>query len=234
MTGVDRDTGAMKLLDAVLSPAWPDPGSDAPVVLLLHGLGSNEHDLPSLAPFLPRGFAWASLRAPIEMDLGGAAWFPHDVANGLDQSAIDASAEAIWAWVDASLPATTPLVPLGFSQGGLMALQLLRTRPERIAATVVLSGLLAAGAGPADDALIESRPPVFWGRGDADAVIWPEAVAQLSAWLSEHSTLTARVYAGLAHGVDGEEMDDVKAFLTALIGIVTSAAPHTSGRGPRS
>ncbi len=209
----------MKLLDSVLSPAWPDEPLDSasPVVLLLHGLGSNEHDLPSLAPYLPRGLTWASLRAPLDTDFGGAAWFPHDVENGFDQSAIDASTEAIWSWVDASLPATTPLVPLGFSQGGLMALQLLRTRPERIATTVVLSGLLAAGAGQADDVLAESRPPVFWGRGDADSVIWPEAIAELSAWLPEHSTLTARVYAGLAHGVNGEEMGEVRTFLTATL-----------------
>ena len=209
----------MKLLDAVLSPAWPEPSSDpaAPVVLLLHGLGSNEYDLPSLAPYLPRGFAWASLRAPLDMDFGGATWFPLDLPNEPEQDGIDTATDAIWAWVDASLPATTPLVPLGFSQGGLMALQLLRTRPERIAATVVLSGLIVRGDQPADGALAESRPPVFWGRGDADGVIWPEAIARLAEWLPQHADATIRVYPGLAHGVNGEEMDDVKAFLAASL-----------------
>lgn len=214
----------MKLLDAVLSPAWPEPPSDpdsgvglSPVVLLLHGLGSNEHDLPSLAPWLPRGLSWASLRAPLEMDFGGATWFPLDLPNEPEQAGIDAATDAIWAWVAASLPPTTPLVPLGFSQGGLMALQLLRTRPERIAATVVLSGVITNSAQPADDALAELRPPVFWGRGDADAVIWPEAIAHLAAWLPAHTTATIRVYPGLAHGVNGEEMDEVKAFLRATV-----------------
>jgi phospholipase/carboxylesterase len=207
----------VKLLDAVLPPAWPDPASDpaAPVVLLLHGLGSNEHDLPSLAPYLPRGLAWASLRAPLELDWGGATWFPLDLPNEPEQAGIDAATDAIWAWVDASLPVAAPLVPLGFSQGGLMALQLLRTRPERIAATVVLSGLIAPGDQPAYDALATSRPPVFWGRGDADGVIWPEAIARLAEWLPAHADATIRVYPGLAHGVNGEEMDDVRAFLAA-------------------
>jgi phospholipase/carboxylesterase len=94
-----------------------------------------------------------------------------------------------------------------------MALQLLRTRPERIAATVVLSGLITPGDQPADAVIAESLPPVFWGRGDADGVIWPEAIARLAAWLHDHATATIRVYPGLAHGVNGEEMDDVKAFL---------------------
>ena len=207
----------MKLLDAVLSPAWPDPSSDpaAPVVLLLHGLGSNEYDLPSLAPYLPRGLAWAALRAPLEMDHGGASWFPLASPVEPELAGVDAATDAIWAWVDASLPTTTPLVPLGFSQGGLMALQLLRTRPDRTAATVVLSGLIVDGDLPADGALVESRPPVFWGRGDADQVIWPEAIARLGIWLPEHATPTIRIYPGLAHGVNGEEMNDVKAFLAA-------------------
>lgn len=213
----------MTALLARLSPDWPDAASnsDAPVVLLLHGLGSNENDLPSLAPWLPEGLAWASLRAPIEMDWGGATWFPFDLPSSPDQvpdepepSAIDAATEAIWGWVEAHVPPTAPVVPFGFSQGGLMALQLLRTRPERVAATVVLSGLIAGAAQPADDALARSRPPVFWGRGTADTVIWQEAIERTTAWLPGHSTLTARVYNGLGHGINDDEMDDVRAFLS--------------------
>lgn len=214
------------MIRARLSPAWPDVASPAgsPVVLLLHGLGSDEHDLPSLAPWLPAALAWASLRAPIDLDFGGATWFPFDlpVAPGQqpsepDQGAIDAATTAIWDWVAAQAPAHAPIVTLGFSQGGLMALQLLRTHPERIAATVVLSGLVAPAEQPADSALAESHPPVFWGRGDRDTLIWPEAIERTAAWLPAHSTLTARVYAGLGHSVSEDEMGDVRAFLNRLV-----------------
>lgn len=213
----------MKPLAAVLSPTWPGAASVAssaaasPVVLLLHGLGSNEHDLPSLAGWLPRGMPWASLRAPLEMDFGGATWFPLDLPNEPEQAEIDAATDAVWAWVEANVPAGAPVVPLGFSQGGLMALQLLRTRPERIAATVVLSGLIAAGGHATDDALGQSRPRVFWGRGDADSVIWPAAIERLAAWLPEHADATIRVYPGLAHSVNEDEMNDVRAFLAAVV-----------------
>jgi phospholipase/carboxylesterase len=157
-----------------------------------------------------------SLRAPLEMNFGGATWFPLDLPNEPEPAGIDAATQAIWAWVDASIPSDARVIPLGFSQGGLMALQLLRTRPERIAATVVLSGLIADGAQPADDALLgESRPRVFWGRGDEDQVIWPAAIERLAAWLPEHADATIRVYPGLAHGVNEDEMNDVKAFLAA-------------------
>ena len=65
----------------------------------------------------------------------------------------------------------------------------------------------------ADDALVQSRPAVFWGRGDADPVIWPEAITRTSAWMARHTSETPRVYAGLAHAVNQEEMADVRAFL---------------------
>jgi phospholipase/carboxylesterase len=164
------------------------------------------------------------------MDFGGASWFPLDLPNEPEQTGIDDATDAIWAWVDANVPAGAPIVPLGFSQGGLMALQLLRTRPERIAATVVLSGLIAAGgqeagAPPPNDAsspneaiLAESRPRVFWGRGDADSVIWPAAIERLASWLPEHATATIRVYPELAHSVNEDEMNDVRAFLATALG----------------
>jgi phospholipase/carboxylesterase len=200
---------------ARLSPTWPDAasGDDSPVALLLHGYGSNEDDLPGLAPWLPDGLEWASLRAPIDMGGGGATWFPFTLPEEPEQAPIDAVTEALWEWVETHVPPNAPVVPLGFSQGGLMALQLLRTRPGRVAATVVLSGLITTSAQPADAELETLRPPVFWGRGDADPLIWPEAVERLGAWLADHSTPTIRVYPRLGHGVGDQELDDMWAFL---------------------
>ena len=196
----------------------------SPVVLLLHGYGSHEHDLPALAPWLPAGLPWASLRAPIDMDHGGATWFPLEMPAEPDLGTVNAATSAIWDWVEANVPPNAPLVPLGFSQGGLMALQLLRSRPERIAATVVLSGLVADGTDHADAGLAARRPPVFWGRGDADQVIWPAAIERTAAWLPNHADATIRVYRGLAHGVNEEEMTDVKAFLDATLGAPDAAS----------
>jgi phospholipase/carboxylesterase len=209
----------MTSLDSIVSPAWPGAASDAatPVVLLLHGYGSNEQDLPSLAPSLPAGTQWASLRAPIEMGFGGAMWFPLNPPAEPDHAAIAAATEAVWAWVHANVPAAAPVVPMGFSQGGLMALELLRTRPERVAATVVLAGFTTNATGPADAVLATARPRVFWGHGTDDWVVWPEAIERMHAWLPEHSTLTERVYAGLAHGINGPEMNDVREFLVAAL-----------------
>src|SRR2546423_12371623 len=46
-----------------------------PLLLLLHGVGSNEHDLYELAPFLDKRFLIISVRAPNTQGPGSYAWF---------------------------------------------------------------------------------------------------------------------------------------------------------------
>ena len=46
----------------------------APLVVLLHGRGSNEQEILSMAPHLPAGATYAAVRAPIA-EGGGFAWF---------------------------------------------------------------------------------------------------------------------------------------------------------------
>lgn len=203
-------------LTAVLSPAWPDPAPRA-AVLLLHGFGSNERDLPGLARWLPPALPWASLRAPLQMGYGQHAWFPLSVEGDMDAAAIAHATDEIWAWVDAHLGENATVVPVGFSQGGCMALELLRTRPERVIAPVMLAGFAAPAAREDDARLAQERPPVFWGRGDADPVIWPDVVVRTREFLAGHAEATTRVYPGLGHSVCEEEMEDVRAFLDGAL-----------------
>lgn len=201
----------------VRSPAFGER-SDAPAVaLLLHGFGSHEHDLAGLAPALGLAMPWASLRAPIELG-GGAAWFAITTPGDPAPEPVAAATDAIWAWVDAHVAPETRVVPIGFSQGGLMATQLLRTRPDRVLAPVVLGGFVQAAEQPADAALAAARPAAFWGRGAEDRVITGAAIERTAAFLPAHTTLVERVYPGLAHGIHQPEVDDVRAFLAAEVG----------------
>jgi phospholipase/carboxylesterase len=203
----------------VRSPSWvSEPTADPVVLLLLHGYGSNEHDLTGLIPALGLDLPWASLRAPLDAGNGGAAWFTITTPGNPDAQPISAATDAIWAWVDAHLAASTRVIPVGFSQGGLMASQLLRTRPERVLAPVILGGFVQATAQRGDTTLAATRPPVFWGRGAEDRVIAASAVTRTSAFLPQHSTLVERVYPGLAHSIHAAEIDDVREFLALHAG----------------
>lgn len=207
----------MSGLRDVRSAGW-DPSGAPVVALLLHGYGSNERDLTGLVPALELTMPWVSLRAPIEMSHGGAAWFEITTPGNPDARPVETATDVIWSWIDEYLDAATRVVPIGFSQGGLMASQLLRTRPERVVAPIVLGGFVLDAPQPADETLAVTRPAVFWGRGADDRVIAETAIARTSEWLPGHSALVERVYPGLAHGIDQAEITDVRAFLEQNLG----------------
>lgn len=200
--------------DAVLWSAGPADRSGRPVLVLLHGYGSDEHDLFALAPHLPEEFVVASVRAPLAppFPMPGWSWYPIESPIARSGAAITAAAERLAQWVDEQTDA--PHVGLlGFSQGAAVALHTLRVRPERFAFAVALAGYADPGPLPGDTALAQRRPPVFWGRGALDDVIPQERVADTVQWLPAHAELSGRVYPGLGHSVSGEELADVTTFL---------------------
>jgi len=137
--------------------------SEPPLLLLLHGIGSNEQDLFSMAPVLDPRFHIVSARAPIQIMEGGYAWFNIEyAADGtiipeLDQA--EASRLLLVQFVD-ELVAAYGVDPrcvylMGFSQGAMMSLSVALTRPEKVAAVVAMSGRLPEQAllnhGPVDE-----------------------------------------------------------------------------------
>lgn len=189
---------------------WSAPEAERagrPLLVMLHGLGSNESDLFSLASYLPLEPVVASLRAPLEYG-PGFAWF---LAEGDREPAANAASEAVLDWLDEQQFTSVGL--LGFSQGGAMAMQLMRYRPEEFAYAVNLSGFAIPSDHAGDAVLEERKPPVFWGYGTVDRVIDPGFIAYTDAWLPDHARLTRRIYEGLAHGISQQELADIAAFV---------------------
>lgn len=189
-----------------------------PLLVLMHGYGSNEDDLFGLSPFLPLEPVIASVRAPIE-EAGGYAWFSRSVyVDGTPTlENADTAAVAVLDWLGGLAVEPTSVGLLGFSQGGAMVLQLLRRAAERFDYGVQLSGYVVAGEDAADAGLRGSRPPVFWGRGTEDDVIGADSIARTSEWLPKHSRLDSRIYEGVAHSVSRTELSDVAAFISAQL-----------------
>ena len=218
MHAASLDKGCVMPIDpsTVLWSAPERERAGRPLLVLLHGYGSHEGDLFGLAPGLPLEPVIASVRAPLSIG-HGFAWAPLSAETPPDalQSNADAAAADILAWLDTT--ESTSVGVLGFSQGGAMALQLLRNAPERFAYAVVLSGFVVDGATEKDAALAAVKPPVFWGRGTADPVIQGEAVERTARWLPAHSTLTERVYEELTHSISNPELRDVAAFISSQL-----------------
>jgi phospholipase/carboxylesterase len=201
--------------DAVLWSAGVQDRTDRPLLVLLHGYGSNEGDLFGLGTGLPLEPVIASLRAPLPAPwpLMGWSWYPLDSPGAPDVAGVDAAVDAVIRWIDRLEVAPTSIGLLGFSQGGSMTLQLLRAAPDRFRYAVTLAGFVPTLEHEGDDDLAVAAPPVFWGRGTLDTVIPAAAVLRTTDWLPRHSTLTGRIYEGLAHAVSTQELTDVAAFI---------------------
>ncbi|MEO8262041.1 MAG: dienelactone hydrolase family protein [Pseudolysinimonas sp.] len=200
--------------DAIL---WSAPAAERdgrPLLVVMHGRGSNEEDLFGLAPDLPAEYVIASLRAPIA-EGPGWSWWETEISGNPDAERVDSAAAAVTTWLDSLSFTPSRIGALGFSQGGAMATHLLRRDVERIAFAVNLAGFVISGEQVGDAALAVSRPPVFWGRGTHDPLFTPDIVERTESWLPGHTTPEVHEYPGLGHSISRDELDDVVGFVSA-------------------
>nr|MBP9849994.1 alpha/beta fold hydrolase [Flavobacterium sp.] len=119
-----------------------------PVLILLHGYGSNEEDLFSFATELPQEYYVISVRAPYDLQPYGHAWyaihFDADENKFSDNEQAKESLALIASFIDEIVkqyPIDTKNVTLiGFSQGAILSYATALTYPEKIAKVVALSG----------------------------------------------------------------------------------------------
>ncbi|GGA73041.1 phospholipase/carboxylesterase [Pseudoclavibacter endophyticus] len=172
---------------------------------------------PGLSDTAFVGYAWFDLRVGRDGALLGAGDTDADreATADLDAGATRA-AEHVIRWLDgvlASGPTPSSIGLVGFSQGGIVALQMLRMHPRRFAATVALGSMVAPGLHPGDEALAATRPPLFVGWGGHDEVI-PQAATRFSLdWATETTTLTEYGEPGAGHEVTPAQLDAVTRFL---------------------
>ncbi|MEP2935548.1 MAG: alpha/beta hydrolase-fold protein [Gilvibacter sp.] len=153
---------------------------NAPLIIMLHGYGSDENDLFSFASELPAEYFIVSAKAPYRMQPYGNAWYAihFDSNDGKfnDTEQAIASRELVSTFIDqvkASYPVdANRVVLLGFSQGTILSLATALSYPEKVQYVVGLSGYLSK------DMLLEgykqrdfSRLDIYMSHGSVDQVI---------------------------------------------------------------
>ncbi len=119
-----------------------------PLLLLLHGYGSNEEDLFSFASELPDHYYVISARAPYNMQYGSYAWYAinfdanENKFSDLDQA--QNSRDLIASFIDeliANYPINARDITLiGFSQGSILSYAVGVSYPEKVQKIVAMSG----------------------------------------------------------------------------------------------
>ena len=158
----------------------------APLVVLLHGRGSSEREILSLAPHLPSGPEYAAVRAPIA-EGGGYAWFANRGIGRPVPSSLEATMAWFRTWLDSVAPAGRPVVLVGFSGGAAFAGGLVLDDPARFAGAAILYGTLPFDAGVPLGRSRLANLPVFVAQGEADHVIPRELLDRTWSWLHTES-----------------------------------------------
>ncbi len=119
-----------------------------PLMIMLHGYGSNEQDLFSFADELPDELLIISAKAPLTLGMGSYAWysirFSEDSANFSDTTEAKASLEKIDTFISEVKKEfkvnTSNIFLFGFSQGTILSIAYALNYPDKVQHVVALSG----------------------------------------------------------------------------------------------
>lgn len=194
-----------------------------PLLLLLHGYGSNEEDLFSFAQELPDNYFVISARAPYPLPPYGNAWyaihFDADENKFSDNDEAKDSRDLIVRFIDELLqkypidPANVTLI--GFSQGAILSYSVALSFPEKVHRVAALSGYLNP------DILDEnfrnndlSGSKFFISHGTVDQVIPVEWARKSPEFLKGLGIDAVYKEYPVGHGVAPQNFYDMKNWLT--------------------
>jgi phospholipase/carboxylesterase len=201
----------------------------APLVVLLHGRGSDEQAIIGLADALPDGLAYAAVRAPIA-EGGGHAWFAN---RGIGRPIAESLAATIsWfrRWLDDVAPAGRPVVLIGFSGGAAAAGGLVLDDPGRFAGAAILHGTMPFEAGVDTGPARLASLPMFVAQGENDRVIPAELLQR--TWEYLHGASGAATIGhrdGSAHQLSPAALHHLRGWLSERFAYVARHGLHPVG-----
>lgn len=195
--------------------------SKTPILFMLHGYGSNEEDLFSFVPTLPKDWIIVSFRAPLKTQYEGFSWYDIDFMNQEKFINTDQAKESLDILLQYMMEITnryglteneTHLC--GFSQGGILSYALGLQNPQ------LFSKIACLSAYPEEKILeniVKDKKQLqnlrfFVSHGTEDAVIpleWGQKGAELLYDLGCYFTF--REYVN-GHGVNQKNYMDLMDF----------------------
>ncbi len=191
----------------------------AAALILLHGRGATAESILSLAELLDRPeIAYLAPQA------AGRTWYPYSFMAPLEanepwlSSALRRVDGLVRELEDAGIPPERSAL-LGFSQGGCLALETAARHPRRYGALFGLSaGLIGPDAAAWNHQGSLAGTPVFLGCSDIDPHIPLSRVHESSAALRAlGGEVTERIYPGMGHTINEDEVAHVRRLLSALV-----------------
>lgn len=187
-------------------------------MILVHGRGASADDILTLVPEIHRpGFAYLAPQA------AGNTWYPYSFLVPIERnepylpSAL-ARLGAVLAHIEAAGLPPERVILLGFSQGACLALEYAARHARRYGGLVGLSGgLIGPDGTPRDTPGSLDGTPVFLGCSDVDFHIPKQRVMETADVLrGMGATVDMRLYPGMGHTVNADELAVVRQLMAAL------------------
>jgi len=183
---------------------------NAPLIIMLHGYGSDENDLFSFASEFHENFCIVSVRAPYQIQPHGNAWYAinFDAEQGKwsDNAQAKKSRDCIVMFIDEVLQ-TYPIdenniTLLGFSQGSILSYSVALNYPEKIRHVVALSGYVNLDLNFSNYVDNDfSNLDIYCSHGSQDQVIPVEWARRTPAILNKLSISHVYEEYPIGHGV---------------------------------
>lgn len=216
-------------------------GKNRRCVILLHGFGANFEDLAPLGEILDplQNFDWYFPNAPLEIPIApgymGRAWFPIDMARlqmalmqGVQAPFADHvpdGFQAATSRMEALLKELSPLydefIVGGFSQGSMVATDLILKSERNISALLLLSSNMIAKSSFQESLKIRlgsgrGRFKIFQSHGNSDPTLPRAGADSLNQfWLNEGFDPEYSVFPG-GHEIPFPILEKLKNFLNKL------------------
>ena len=194
----------------------------APLLLLLHGVGSNETDLLSFANQLPDQFLVVSARGPYTLEAGRYAWYQVDFSTGKPVIQIEQeerSRRMILQFIEELKERhhidESAVYLCGFSQGAIMSYSAGLTAPELFKGIAAMSGRLPEEVKHKIASPVELQHlRVFISHGIEDRMLNIDYARSCAIYLKSLGIQPAYKEYHEGHGINREMLADLLAWLT--------------------
>ncbi|MEO6347512.1 MAG: alpha/beta fold hydrolase [Aquaticitalea sp.] len=198
----------------------------APLMIMLHGYGSDENDLFSFASELPKELFVISIKAPYAMQPYGNAWytinFDAEMNKWNDNHQAILSRDLIAKFIDQSCITypvdKTNVTLLGFSQGTILSYAVALTFPEKVKNVIALSGYINEDILPKDiNQKDYSHLNFYCSHGSVDQVIPVEWARKTPKFLDKLHIKHTYSEFPVGHGVAPQNFFELKRWLDTKI-----------------
>lgn len=193
-----------------------------PLLLLLHGYGSNDADLFSFATELPDEYYVVAARAPYNLQYGSYAWyainFDADENKFSDINQAKQSRDLIVTFID-ELVQNYPIDPnnitlVGFSQGSILSYAIALSYPQKVQRVVAMSGYVNADMAAENHAENDfSKLRIFASHGTVDQVIPIDWARKVKPFLDKLNIKNVYKEYPVGHGVAPQNFFDFRNWL---------------------